>query len=33
MKVSLSSYEKQLKIAYDALEKADLDGDIRKGKN
>ena len=26
----LSSYEKQLKIAYDALEKADLDGDIRK---
>ena len=27
----LSSYEKQLKIAYDALEKANLDGDIRKG--
>ena len=26
----LSSYEKQLKIAYDALEKANLDGDIRK---
>ena len=27
----ISSYEKQLKIAYDALEKAELDGDIRGG--
>ena len=27
----LSSYEKQLKIAYDALEKAEMTGDIRKG--
>ena len=27
----ISSYEKQLKIAYDALEKAEKDGDVRKG--